>query len=273
MQSHWRLATKKAASLSSPSLFARFPLASGCGCNFFAVFVARLAHAATGSWSLAFGIVIADPDRGREDAERDALIAFHLLWDVAARAHGPLGAILSVAAVGPILAIGALRAIVPVGTLGALRALAILTVAVLAITVAARRGALLLAVVVRFTVGTGHFIVAILVTLVAARALILLLEARAAVFEHTEIMVGELEVIFGLHAIAGELHVARQRLVFFEQLGGVAALAIVLAVAVRTAGNTLGTLSTTTATAAALTIVDQKSCSLSHRAPHSREGP
>jgi hypothetical protein len=69
-----------------------------------------------------------------------------------------------------------------------------------------------------------------------------------------------------LDAVAGELHVAGERLVFFQQLGGIAALAIVLAVAVRTTRHTLGTLPATTATAAALTIVDQESCSLSHRA-------
>ena len=44
-------------------------------------------------------------------------------------------------------------------------------------------------------------------------------------------MVRVLEVIFGLHAVARELRIARHVLVFFEQLGGVAALAIVLAVA------------------------------------------
>ena len=86
-------------------------------------------------------------------------------------------------------------------------------------------------------------------------------------------MVGELEVIFGLDAVAGELHVARQRLVLFKQLGGIAALAIVLAIAIRTTGHTLGTLSTATATAAALTIVDQESCSLSHRASATARTP
>ena len=86
-------------------------------------------------------------------------------------------------------------------------------------------------------------------------------------------MIRELEIIFGLDAITGELHVARQRLVFFEQLGGIAALAVILAIAVRTTGHTLGTLSTATATAAALTIVDQRSCSLSHRATASPRRP
>ena len=44
-------------------------------------------------------------------------------------------------------------------------------------------------------------------------------------------MVGELEIIFGLDAVAGELRVARHALVFLEQLRGIAALAIVLAIA------------------------------------------
>ena len=86
-------------------------------------------------------------------------------------------------------------------------------------------------------------------------------------------MIGELEVIFGLDAVAGKLHVARQCLVFFEQLGGIAALAIVLAIAVRTAGHTLGTLSTATATAAALTIVDQESMFPVALGPRNRERP
>jgi hypothetical protein len=52
-------------------------------------------------------------------------------------------------------------------------------------------------------------------------------------------------------------------------LGGIAALAVVLPIAVRTPGHTLGTLPTAAATAATLTIVDQQFCSLSHRAPPS----
>ena len=44
-------------------------------------------------------------------------------------------------------------------------------------------------------------------------------------------MVRKLQIIFGLDAVALHLRVARQALIFFEQLGGVAALAIVLAVA------------------------------------------
>ncbi len=86
-------------------------------------------------------------------------------------------------------------------------------------------------------------------------------------------MVSELEVIFCLNTVAGKLHVARQRLILFKQLSRIAALTIVLTIAVRPSGVTLGTLSTATATAAALTIVDQESCSLSHRAPQHLRRP
>jgi hypothetical protein len=69
-------------------------------------------------------------------------------------------------------------------------------------------------------------------------------------------MVRELEIIFGLHPVARELGVARHALVFLEQLGGIAALAIVLAVP-RLSAEVLPPLTPTTAPAAALSIVDQ----------------
>ena len=75
-------------------------------------------------------------------------------------------------------------------------------------------------------------------------------------------MVRELQIIFGLDAVARELRVARHALVFFEQLGGVAALAIVLAVARLSAEVPAASLSPTTAPAAALSVVDQMPTSL-----------
>jgi hypothetical protein len=69
-------------------------------------------------------------------------------------------------------------------------------------------------------------------------------------------MVRELEIIFGLDAVAGELGIARHALVFLEQLGGIAALPVVLAVS-RLSAEVLAPLSPTAATAAALSIVDQ----------------
>jgi hypothetical protein len=65
-----------------------------------------------------------------------------------------------------------------------------------------------------------------------------------------------LKIIFGLDPVAGKLGVARQALVFFEQLGGVAALAIITGVS-GIAGHSLRTLSAAATTTAALTIVDQ----------------
>jgi hypothetical protein len=106
--------------------------------------------------------------------------------------------------------------------------------------------------------------IGIIFLVIAARAALglLLLEARRPVLEHANN--GRLlEVIFGLDAVARELRVARQRLVFFQELGGIAALAVVLAIA-RTAAHALGALSTAATTTAALTIVDQLVVSLSH---------
>ena len=77
-------------------------------------------------------------------------------------------------------------------------------------------------------------------------------------------MVGELQIIFGLNPIAGELHVARHALILFKQLRGIAALAVVLPVARLTATHALGPLPTATAPAAAatLSIIDQMPTSL-----------
>ena len=211
---------------------------------------------------------------------RDPLPAITRLIDVAAGARGalaalsallPLGTLRLVLAFGAILALAAFGTLAALGPVIALRAFAawfaVVAIAVLAIAVAARRRALLVTVVIVIVLvfGAGRFVAALVLVLVAAAALILLLEARAAVFQHAEIMVRELEVIFSLHAVAGKLHVARQGLVFLEQLSGIAALAIVLPIAIRTTGHSLGTLSTAAATATALTIVDQQFHSLSYR--------
>jgi hypothetical protein len=74
-------------------------------------------------------------------------------------------------------------------------------------------------------------------------------------------MVCELQIIFGLNPITRELRITRHALVFLEQLGGVAALAIVLAVS-RLSAEIWSPLSPTTAPAAALTIIDQMPTSL-----------
>ena len=87
---------------------------------------------------------------------------------------------------------------------------------------------------------------------------LLFVEPRPGIAQHAEIMIRELKIIFGLDAVAGLLGVARHALVFLMQLGGIAALAIILAIAaIIVAGHALGLLSTATATAATLTIIDQ----------------
>jgi hypothetical protein len=98
--------------------------------------------------------------------------------------------------------------------------------------------------------------------LVAWATLILILEAGAALAQDAEIMVRELEIIFGLDAVSRKLGVARHALVFFEQLGRIAALAIVLAVARLSTEIPASALSSTAAPAAALTIIDQMPTSL-----------
>ena len=74
-------------------------------------------------------------------------------------------------------------------------------------------------------------------------------------------MVRELEIIFGLDAVARKLGVARHAFIFFEQLGGITALATVLPVA-RLSAEVRSPLSPTAAPAAALTIIDQMPTSL-----------
>ncbi len=97
---------------------------------------------------------------------------------------------------------------------------------------------------------------------------ILLLEARPGLREDAEIVIGELEVIFGVDAVALHLRVARKILVFLKKLGGVATGAVVDAVAIALVGvatTTLLALATTAAPAAVvrLTIVYQRLCVLS----------
>jgi hypothetical protein len=77
-------------------------------------------------------------------------------------------------------------------------------------------------------------------------------------------MVCELQEIFSLDPVAGQLGVARHALIFFEQLRGIASLAIVLPVTRLAATHTLGPLPAATAPAAAatLSIIDQMPTSL-----------
>jgi len=104
-------------------------------------------------------------------------------------------------------------------------------------------------------------VITVVELVVRAAARLIFFKARARFGEHAEIMIGKLQIIFGVDPVALHLGIARQRLVFLEQLGRVAAGPIIDAIAVfRTAPRiapTLRALPATTATAAGLTIVDQ----------------
>src|SRR5918993_1273561 len=188
------------------------------------------------------------PDRGRQSVERNALEigarAIDRSDDVAWRLPVLAIAAVPVAVVAVArIARSAFRAVVAFEALAAIRPLVVALV-LLALLVAA----------------LGHFLVAVIfVAVVAAVAALpaLLLEPRAAFAEHPVIMVGVLQIIFGLHAVAAELRVARHALLFFQGLRRFAGLAVVLAIAVRPTAEILWSLAPTAATAATLSIIDQ----------------
>jgi len=171
------------------------------------------------------------------------------------------------------LALAALIAVVALATAFALVAAPVTLVALVAVTtfeaVAALAASTLLAFVALLafaragTLGAVVIILVVAVEIVAIAALaILLLEARPALRKHAEIVIGELEVIFGVDAVTGHLGVARKVLVFLKKLRGVATGAVVDAVAIALVGiaTTLLALTTTAATATVvrLTIVHQR---------------
>ena len=100
-----------------------------------------------------------------------------------------------------------------------------------------------------------------LLGIVLARAVgVRFFKARAAFGEHAEIMVGELEIIFRKHPVARLLRIARERLVLFEQLWGIATRAVIDAIAEFGSSvlRALAILATPAATATGLlAIIDQ----------------
>lgn len=107
-------------------------------------------------------------------------------------------------------------------------------------------------------------LVAILIEILvmAAVALLLLFLASAIIGQHAEIMIGKLQIIFSVHAIAGELRVACHILVFFKKLGCIAASAAVNPVPVVAPApiSTVGTpvIVPAAITPAGLPVVDQE---------------
>lgn len=97
---------------------------------------------------------------------------------------------------------------------------------------------------------------AIVVAIVVTALATLLFEADTALAQDTEIVIRELKEIFCLDAVTRKLGIARHVLVFLKKLRRVAALPVIAGIAA-IAGHALGTLTSATTTAAALTIIDQ----------------
>lgn len=246
------------------------PFALGCGCNIAAVVTSRAANAAARARYALFVAAITGADRGRQDAERDALVARLVRRDVAVAiatqafvcrfATRPLGTVVPFRPVGAIRTVAAwplllllLRLTRRLLALTLILALSLIVVIVAVVIIGPVRGHvfLVIAVIILVILRTAAALLLLL--------LLLILEAGATFLEDAKIMIGELKVIFGLDAVPGELGIPRHALVFFEKLGGVAALARVAGVTAAVALHSLGPLPSATATAATLllTIVDQ----------------
>lgn len=103
------------------------------------------------------------------------------------------------------------------------------------------------------------FVIKVEAIVAIAAPVLLLFLPRAVVGKDAEIMLRELQVIFGVDPVALRLRVARQILVFFKKLGRVAARAAVDAVTrISAPAIALGTRVVPTATAAGLPIIDQR---------------
>jgi hypothetical protein len=86
----------------------------------------------------------------------------------------------------------------------------------------------LIAVITAIIVALGiaavavHAVIIIAVTAIAAFGL-----AITMIAQNAEIMFGILQIIFCRHPIAGLLRITRQGTIFFQKLGGIAALAVI----------------------------------------------
>ncbi len=198
-------------------------LAGGC-----LIFVARTTNTAARPGRFAIGglfnrgsnalflVVIRGADGGRKNGEVDLLIFY--------RGRTPTG-LVSKTSIGSVTArFGTVApAAVATGTVTN-RTIAARLAVVARFTVGARTRLLLLTLrlivliaVIALTIGF-HFriqaLVAVIVLVVVATSL-LLVKPWPGIAEQAEIMVGELQIIFGLDTIAGKLGIARHALVLF----------------------------------------------------------
>ena len=178
------------------------------------------------------GTVAGGADRRGKRIERHALALVKRRVRAASVAGGPaLGALFAIrtllalragGALGPSPAfrtILAFRAILSVGPGGALRAIvALIAIIALGPVIASADLAARLALLgfeLAFAVRFDQFL-AVVVAVIVAMLAALLFEADPGFAEHSEIMVRELQIIFGLHAVARKLRIARHVLVLFE---------------------------------------------------------
>ena len=194
-------------------------------------------------------------DRRRQEVERDPLIIL-LVGLVAAVAVAWRRPLVLVAFITIVAAVAA-RSIATIIAVTALALVAARTVLILAV------GLLLLLFDLLLVGAFEHLFVAVVGVVIVARPWTLVFEPRPALAENPEIMVGELQKVFRLHTITGQLGVTRHAFVLFKQLRGIAALAVVLAITAGLTAHSLGTLPAATApAAAALSIIDQMPTSL-----------
>jgi hypothetical protein len=264
---------KKGGDPGPPPFYLKARL-SGCGCDFLIPFPRP-----AGTPPRRLGrCVIVGRDCGRKHFEGNPLLAAILLFIAA---HGPGGAdatrrrrrgiplfapfafltlfapLLRAAALnlrlaGPFLAIvtpaaigasDALRALIAIKTIVPIPTIAVVAIITI-VTIVADTGRLVLIIIL-----VGRIIIALAP---------LLLEAGAAFVQHTEIMVRELQIIFGLDAITLKLGVPSQGFIFLKKLARISARAVFLTIVsrvrrlVRRAGSAAAA-----APAAVLTIVDQ----------------
>ncbi|CAA9502778.1 MAG: hypothetical protein AVDCRST_MAG39-1474, partial [uncultured Sphingomonadaceae bacterium] len=210
----------------------------GLGCDFARALVSALLAAETGTITALAAVA---------RLTAFALAAFARTALALTLAAIPIVALRPLAALEPLAAVApcppALAAAVVVATSSAAAAAVGALVALLAL---GSRGFVLVALEL-------VTVVVIVAESVGATALLLFI-ARAVLAQHAEVMLGELQIIFGLHPVARHLRVAGERPVLFEQLGGVATLAIVAGVAL---GGALRARSAAAATATVLPIIDQ----------------
>ncbi len=101
---------------------------------------------------------------------------------------------------------------------------------------------------------------AVLALVLTPRALVVAL--CAAVGDHAEIVVGELEIVLGLHAVAVERRVVRELLVLLEQLRSIAAGPAVDPVALVAAALAAAIVATAAPAIVVAILVQRKSVSL-----------